>query len=37
MRTKRYYQIRTVVRFLVWAPICTAAYVSLVIGWANLL
>lgn len=37
MRTKRYYQVRTAVRFLIWAPLATYVYFALVIGWANLL
>jgi hypothetical protein len=37
MHTQRYYTIRTLVRYAIWVPIGLYVYLSLIIGWANLL
>jgi hypothetical protein len=37
MRTKRYYTIRTMVRYAIWFPLGAYVYLQLVIGWANAL
>jgi hypothetical protein len=37
MRTKRYYTVRSIVRYSIWIPLFAYVYFSLIIGWANLL
>ncbi len=37
MRTKRYYTVRSIVRYSIWVPLAAYVYLVLIIGWANLL